>query len=167
MRKLVIILTATLAIGGCATTPTVTRDGGVAMLKGKSLAALGDQLSATEPALVKAIESGVLQGLAAHGADVSGGKPPAYLLQIGVGVSDPKVGISNVAGASAKDTAWRSAPTKRHFWQRRGQAHTVTAVVLNVATGKPEAWATVRADRADPALMSARLVQALEAPPAP
>lgn len=163
MRNLVITLAATLVLGGCATTPTVTRDGGIAMLKGKALAPLGDQLSATDPALVKAIESGVLQGLAANGADVSSGKPPAYLLQVGVGVSAPKVGISNIAGPSAKDTAWRSAPTKRHFWQRRGQAHTVTAVVLNVATGKPEAWATVRADRVDPAMMSQRLVQALAA----
>lgn len=161
VRNLVITLTATLAISGCATAPTVARDGGIAVLKGKSVLALSDQLSATDPALVKSIEAGVLKGLAANGADVSSGKPPAYLLQIGVGVSAPTVGISNVAGPSVKDTAWRSAPTRRHWWQRRSQAHTATAVVLDVATGKPAAWASVRADRDDPELMAERLVQAL------
>jgi len=163
LRNLVITLAATLAVSGCATAPTIARDGGIAALKGQSMRALSDQLSATDPALVKAIESGVLKGLAANGADVSSGKPPAYLLQIGVGVSAPTVGISNVAGASVKDTAWRSAPTKRHWWNRRGQAHTATAVVLEVATGKPAAWASVRADRDDPELMAQRLVQALAA----
>lgn len=161
VRNLVITLTATLAISGCATAPTVARDGGIAVLKGKSVVALSDQLSATDPALVKAIEGGVLKGLAANGADVSSGKPPAYLLQVGIGVSAPTVGISNIAGPSVKEIAWRSAPTKRHWWQRRGQAHTATAVVLDVATGKPAAWASVRADRDDPELMAQRLVQAL------
>lgn len=164
MRNLVITLTATLAITGCATAPTVARDGSLAVLKGKSLATLSGQSSPSDAALAKSIEVGVLTGLAANGADVSSGKPPAYLLQIGVGVSAPTVGISNVAGPSVKETAWRSAPTKRHFWQRRGQAHTATAVVLDVATGKPAAWASVRADRDDPELMAQRLVQALAGP---
>lgn len=161
MRNLVITLTATLAITGCATAPTVARDGDLAVLKGKSLATLSGQSAPGDAALAKTIEAGVLKGLAANGADVSSGKPPAYLLQVGVGVSAPTVGISNVAGPSVKETAWRSAPTKRHFWQRRGQAHTATAVVLDVATGKPAAWASVRADRDDPELMAQRLVQAL------
>ncbi len=161
MRNLVITLTATLAITGCATAPTVARDGNLAVLKGKSLATLSGSSAPSDAALAKSIEAGVLKGLAANGAEVSSGAPPAYLLQVGVGVSAPTVGISNVAGPSVKETAWRSAPTKRHFWQRRGQAHTATAVVLDVATGKPTAWASVRADRDDPELMAQRLVQAL------
>jgi hypothetical protein len=164
VRNLVITLTATLAITGCATAPTVARDGDLAVLKGKSLATLNGSSAPSDAALAKSIEAGVLKGLAANGVDVSSGKPPAYLLQVGVGVSAPTVGISNVAGPSVKETAWRSAPTKRHFWQRRGQAHTATAVVLDVATGKPMAWASVRADRDDPELMAQRLVQALAGP---
>jgi hypothetical protein len=159
-----ITLATALAVSGCASAPTITRDGNLAALKGKSLAPLSGSAAAKDAALAKSIEAGVLKRLAANGADVSSGKPPAYLLQIGVGVSPPKVGISNVAGKSVKDTAWRSAPTKRHWWQRKGQAHTATAVVLDVATGKPTAWATVRADRANPDLMAERLVRALENP---
>jgi hypothetical protein len=164
LRNLVITLAATLAISGCATAPTVTHDGNLAVLKGKSLAALSGQSSPTDAALAKSIETGVLKRLAANGVDVAGGKPPAYLLQVGVGVSAPGVGISNVAGPSVKQTAWRSAPTKRHWWQRQGQAHTATAVVLDVATGKPAAWASVRADRGDPEQMAEQLAQALAGP---
>jgi hypothetical protein len=161
VRNLVITLATTLAISGCATAPTVARDGNLAMLKGKSLAPLSSQSAPSDAALAKSIEAGVLKGLAANGADVSSGKPPAYLLQVGVGVSAPTVGISSAAGPSVKETAWRSAPTRRHLWRRPSQAHTATAVVLDVATGKPAAWASVRADRDDPELMAQRLVQAL------
>jgi hypothetical protein len=134
VRNLVITLATTLAISGCATAPTVARDGNLAMLKGKSLAPLSSQSAPSDAALAKSIEAGVLKGLAANGADVSSGKPPAYLLQVGVGVSAPTVGISSAAGPSVKETAWRS---------------------------KPAAWASVRADRDDPELMAQRLVQAL------
>lgn len=164
MRILVFSLTGALALSGCATAPTVVRDGSLAALRGQSLAPLSGQSSPADGALAAAIQAGVLKRLVAVGADVSGGKPPAYLLQVGLGVSAPAVGVSGVAGPSFKDTAWRSAPTRRHFWNRGGQAHTATAVVLDVATGKPAAWATVRAGDADAEVTADRLVKALMAP---
>ncbi len=164
MRILVFSLTSALALSGCATAPTMVREGSLAALRGQSLATLSGQSASTDAALATAIQAGVLKRLAASGADVSGGRPPAYLLQVGVGVSAPVVGVSGVAGASFKDTAWRSAPTKRHFWNRRGPAHTATAVLLDVATGKPAAWATVRADAVDAEVTADRLVKALTTP---
>jgi len=164
MRILVFSLAGALALSGCATAPTAVREGSLAALRGQSLAPLSGQSAPADAALANAIQAGVLKRLAASGADVSGGKPPAYLLQVGLGVSAPVVGVSGVAGASFKDTAWRSAPTKRHFWNRRGPAHTATAVVLDVATGKPAAWATVRADAADAEVTADRLVKALTTP---
>ncbi|WP_419254566.1 hypothetical protein ACN2C6_03765 [Caulobacter sp. ErkDOM-YI] len=164
MRILVFSLTGALALSGCATAPTVVRDGSLAALRGQSLAPLSSQSSPADGALAAAIQAGVLKRLVAVGADVSGSKPPAYLLQVGVGVSGPAVGVSGVAGPSFKDTVWRSAPTKRHFWNRRGPAHTATAVVLDVATGKPAAWATVRAGDADAEVTADRLVKVLMGP---
>lgn len=165
MRILVFSLAAATALSGCATAPTVVRDGSLAALRGQSLAALnGQSAPPADAAQASEIQAGVLKRLAAAGADVSGGKPPAYLLQVGVGVSAPAVGVSGVAGPSFKETDWRSAPTRRHFWNRRGPAHTATAVVLDVSTGKPAAWATVRADGADAEVTADRLVKALAAP---
>jgi hypothetical protein len=162
VRNLVITLATTLAISGCATAPTVARDGNLAMLKGKSLAPLSSQSAPGDAALAKSIEAGVLKGLAANGADVSSGKPPAYLLQVGVGVSAPTVGISNVRRTfGERDRLAQRADQASPSGSVRGQAHTATAVVLDVATGKPAAWASVRADRDDPELMAQRLVQAL------
>jgi len=164
MRILLFSLAGALALSGCATAPTVTRNGDLAALRGQSLAPLSGQSAPADAVLASAIQAGVLKRLAAGGADVSGGKSPAYLLQVGVGVSAPVVGASGVAGASFKDTAWRSAPTRRHFWNRRGPAHTATAVVLDVSTGQPAAWATVRAERADAEVTAERLVKALTTP---
>jgi len=164
MRILLFSLAGALALSGCATAPTVTRNGDLAALRGQSLAPLSGQSAPADAVLAAAIQAGVLKRLAASGADVSGAKPPAYLLQVGVGVSEMAVGLSGAAGVSFKDTAWRSAPTKRHFWSRRGPAHTATAVVLDVSTGKPTAWATVRAGRADAEVTAERLVKALTTP---
>lgn len=164
MRILVFSLGAALVLSGCATAPSIVCEGDLSALRGRSLASLEGQSAAADGALAAAIQTSVLKRLAANGADVSGGKPPAYLLQVGVGVSAPAVGVSGVAGPSFKETAWRSAPTKRHFWNRRGPAQTVTAVVLDVSTGKPAAWATVRADGADAETTADRLVRALAAP---
>jgi len=164
MRILAFGLWAAVALSGCTTAPGIVREGDLSALKGQGLASLEGHSAGTDGALAAAIQAGVLKRLAANGAEVSGGKPPAYLLQVGVGVSAPAVGVSDVAGPSFKDTAWRSAPTKRHFWRRRGPAQTATAVVLDVTTGKPAAWATVRADGADAETTADRLVRALVAP---
>ena len=168
MRIVILGMAAALSLGGCATAPTVVREGNLAALRGQSLAPLNGQSAPAEAVLAAAVQAGVLKRLAANGADVSGGKPPAYLLQVGVGISPPVVGVSSVAGPSFKETDWRSAPTKRRLWNRRGPAYTVTAVVLDVSTGKPAAWATVRAGGADAEVVADRLVRALAAPaPAP
>jgi hypothetical protein len=74
VRNLVITLAATLAISGCATAPTVARDGDLAILKGKSLATLSGQSAPGDAALAKSIEAGVLKGLAANGADAGPGR---------------------------------------------------------------------------------------------
>lgn len=164
MRIWVAGLGTALVLSGCATAPSIVREGDLSALRGQSLASLAGQPAATDGALTAAIRTGVLKRLAANGAEVSGGKPPAFLLQVGVGVSAPMVGVSDVAGASFKETVWRSAPTGRQFWRRRGPAQTVTAVVLDVSTGKPAAWATVRGDGADAETTADLLVRALIAP---
>lgn len=161
MRILAITTAAVLTLGGCATAPSVVREGDLAGLRGKSLAPLSGQLAPDDAALARTIEAGVLKRLAAGGADISSGKPPAYLLQIGVGTSAPALGVSRLAGPSVKETAWRSAPTKRHFWRRSGPARTATAVILEVSTGKPAAWASVRVGRADAERMADQLALAL------
>lgn len=164
MRILVFSLATALLLGGCATAPTVISEGSLAALRGRSLAPLSGQSSPADAALAVAIQASLLKRLAANGADTSGGKPPAYLLQVGVGVSAPALGVSSVAGPSFTETTWRSAPSRRHFWSRRGPAQTATAVVLDVSTGKPAAWATVRVGGGDAELMADRLAQALSTP---
>lgn len=161
VRILAITMATALTLGGCATAPAVVREGDLAALRGKSLAPLSGQAAPTNAVLARAIEAGVLKRLGAGGADISGGKPPAYLLQVGVGTSAPALGVSKVAGPSVKETAWRSAPTKRHFWQRGGPAQTATAVILDVSTGKPAAWASVRVGRGDAEAMADQLALAL------
>ena len=167
MRNAIIISATVLWLSACATAPVVVREGDGSALKGKALAALSGTASPTDAALARSVEAGVLRRLGASGADVSGGTPPAYLLQVGVGVSAPAVGISAQPGASIQETDWRSAPTRRHVWSRRAPPLTATAVVLDVATGKPAAWASVRADRADPELLADHLARALAAAPRP
>lgn len=162
MRILVASLAGVLCLGGCATAPTVVREGSLgAALRGQSLATLAEKSRPASGAVPGVIEAEVLRRLAAKGADVSGSKPPAYLLLVGVGVSAPTVGISNAAGARFEDTAWRSAPTKRQLWNRGGPAQTVTAVVIDVSTGKPAAWATVRSRRSEAAVAAEQLATAL------
>lgn len=165
MHNAVIISATALWLSACATAPVVVRDGDGSALKGKALAVLGGASAPTDTVLANSIEAGVLKRLGAGGADVSGVTPPAYLLQVGVGVSAPAVGVSTQAGPSIQETDWRSAPTRRHVWSRRTLPLTATAVVLDVATGKPAAWASVRADRADPDLLADHLARALAAAP--
>ena len=165
MRNAVIISATALWLAACASAPVVVRDGDSSALKGKALAALGGASAPADSVMAKSIEAGVLKRLGAAGADVSGTIPAAYLLQVGVGVSAPAVGIATQAGPSIQETAWRSAPIRRHIWSRRTPPLTATAVVLDVATGKPAAWASVRADRADPELLADYLARALAAAP--
>ena len=161
MRIMAFSLIAALALSGCATAPTVVRDGNLAALRGRSLASLSGQSAPADATLAADIQANVLKSLAVEGADISGSKPPAFVLQVGVGVSAPAVGVSAVPGLPFKDTVWRSVPARLHFWNRRGATHTATAVVLEVSSGKPVAWAAVRAGSADAKVTADRLVKAL------
>lgn len=163
MRILVISLTTVLLMGGCASAPVMVHEGNLSALRGRALAPLSGASAPSDAALAAAIQTSLLTRLAADGVDVSGAKPAAYLLQVGVGVSAPAVGVSGVAGPSFKETAWRSAPVRRHFWSRRGPAQTATAVVLEVSTGKPVAWATVRGGRAEAETLAESLARSLSA----
>lgn len=132
-------------------------------MRGRSLASLVGPSSAADAALAGSVQAGVLKRLAAEGIDVAGREPPAYLLQVGIGHSAPAVGISNLAGPSLKETAWRSAPSRPGFWRHRGVSQTATAVVIDVASGRPVAWATVRSDDTNADVTAERLARALTA----
>lgn len=154
---------AALALAGCASAPAVVREGGLATVRGRSLAPLVSPQAAADAALAGSVQAGVLKLLAAEGIDVAGREPPAYLLQVGIGHSAPAVGVSDLAGPSLKETAWRSAPSRPGFWRRRGLSQTATAVVIEVASGRPVAWASVRSDATSAAITAQRLARALTA----
>ncbi|EJL30682.1 hypothetical protein PMI01_03074 [Caulobacter sp. AP07] len=158
---------STLVLAGCATPPRVAHDGALPALAGQALAAPASPAAptGTDVALAKAIEAQVMSRLVAGGADASGARPPAYLVQVAVGTSAPAVGVSAAAGPLAAQAPWRSAPTRLHPWSRRGPVRVATLVVLDVATGKPTGWATARSSSADATDLADRLVAALSSPP--
>lgn len=160
----ILIAALALMLAGCATAPRLANEGVLPVLAGRAVALQGGQAAPSGPdaALVKAIEAQVMTRLAAGGADASGARPPAYLVQVAVATADPAVGVAAFAGPSP---AWRSAPVRLRPWSRRGPSRTATLVVLDVATGKPAAWASVRGSRADPADLADRLMAAVTAAP--
>lgn len=158
---------STLVLAGCATPPRLTHDGALPALAGQALAASTSPATpaGTDATLAKAIEAQVMSRLVAGGADASGARPPAYLVQVAIGTSPPAVGVSAAAGPLAAQAPWRSAPTRLRPWSRRGPVRVATLVVLDVATGKPTGWATVRSSSADATDLADQLVTALS--PAP
>jgi hypothetical protein len=158
---------STLVLAGCATPPRLARDGALPPLAGQALAAPASPAAptGTDAALAKAIEAQVISRLAAGGADASGARAPAYLVQVAVGTSSPAVGVSAAAGPLAAQAPWRSVPTRLHPWSRRGPIRVATLVVLDVATGKPTGWATVRSSSVSAADLAERLVAALSSSP--
>ncbi len=165
MRILVTTLAAGLLLAACATAPRLAHEGDLAPLKGKTLVAqvsqAGPPAGSADSTLTKALEGQLLTRLAAGGADISGGKAPAYLMQLAIGTSVQPVGISTATGLKVATSPWRSAPTKPHWWNRRGPARTTTLVILDTATGKPAAWATVRGASTDPVVLADQLMKAL------
>lgn len=165
MRNLVTTLAAASLLAGCATAPELAHEGDLSPLKGKILVAQASQAGppagSADATLTKAVEGQLLTRLAARGADTSSGKAPAYLMQVAIGTSVQPVGISTATGSKVATSPWRSAPTKPHWWTRRGPARTTTLVILDTATGKPAAWATVRGSSADPAVLADQLMKAL------
>ena len=159
---------STLVLAGCATPPRLAHEGVLPALAGQTLSAPASQAAptGTDAALAKAIEVQVMRRLVAGGADASGARMPAYLVQVAVGTSEPAVGVSSAAGPLAAQAPWRSAPTRLHPWSRRGPVRVATLVVLDVATGKPTGWATVRSSSIDATDLAERLVAALSPAPA-
>ena len=164
MRIAMMAVAASLVLAGCATRPQVAHEGvlpaplGVVVIQG----ALATPVDA---ALAQAVQTRVMAGLAEKGAVKAGAATPDYLIQVSVATSDPAVGVSTAVGPPAAGAPWRSAPTKLHFWNRRGSVHTATLVLIEVATGKPAVWATVRSSSADANDLADRLLAAVSAAP--
>lgn len=154
---------STLVLAACATPPRLARDGVLPALAGQAMVAPASPATptGTDAALAKAIEARVMSRLVAGGADGSGARAPAYLVQVAVGTSSPAVGISTAAGPLAAQAPWRSASSRLHPWSRRGPVRVATLAVVETASGKVVAWATVRASAADAADLADRLVAAL------
>ena len=157
---------STLVLAGCATPPRLAHDGALPLLAGQTLVAPASPATptGTDAALAKAIEAQVMVRLAAGGADASGARAPAYLVQVAVGTSPPAVGVSAAAGPLAAQAPWRSAPTRLHPWSRRGPVRVATLAVVETASGKVVAWATVRSSSTDATDLANRLVAALSPP---
>lgn len=166
MRIAMTVLAASLTLAGCATRPQVAHEG-VLPSPLNAVAAQGGVATPTDMALAKAVEARVMASLRAKGAIDAGDAKPNYLIQVSIAKSDPAVGVSAAVGPQAEgetsEGAWRSPPTKLHFWNRRGPVHTATLVVIDVSTGKPTAWATVRASNADATDLADRLLAAVSA----
>jgi hypothetical protein len=167
VRILIAALALALTLAGCATAPRLAREGALPILAGQAVTLQSSQVASAGPdaALAKAISAQVMTRLAAAGADASGARPPAYLVQVAVASADPAVGVATAVGPQAAQTPWRSAPVRLRPWSRRGPSRTATLVVLDAATGKPAAWASVRTSSADATDLADRLLAAVSAAP--
>lgn len=163
MRILATTLVAGLLLGACATPPRLAHEGDLSALKGRAVLAEGGPASPVGPdaALAQAIEARVVSRVLAMGAVEPGALSPRYRLQVAVATSPAAVGISTAAGPQVAVSPWRSAPARLRPWSQRGPVRTVTLAVLDLATGKVIAWATVRSAGADPVDLADRLIAAL------
>jgi hypothetical protein len=122
----------------CAS-PRAVGQGDVTGLKG--LAPYGSSVDGADAVFAKAVQARAIDTLGGNG----GGKP-AYLVQVGVAVAPPTVGVSSAAG-TLDDKAWRSAAERRPWWrpwQGKGPVRTVTLAVVEAGTGKTVAWSSIR-----------------------
>lgn len=158
------VLATGLTLAGCATRPQVAHEGVLPTPLG-TVAVRGGLATPADAVLAQAIEARVTVGLAEKGAIEAGADKPDYLVQVSVATSDPAVGVSTAVGPLAADAPWRTAPTRLRFWNRRAPVHTATLVLIEVATGKPTAWATVRSPSADAQDLADRLLAAVSAAP--
>jgi hypothetical protein len=149
---------ALLALSACAA-PRAVGQGDVAGLEGAVVAAYASQADGEDAAFAKAVQGEAIRRL---GAAEGAGKP-AYLVQVGVALAPPAVGVSSAAGMlDAK--AWRSQAPARRPWSRKSAVRTVTLAVLDAATGKTVAWSSIRVRKGEPAAVADRLVAALQTP---
>jgi hypothetical protein len=164
VRIAMTVLAASLTLAGCATRPQVAHEGVLPAPLG-TVAVQAGLATPVDAALVQAIEARVMAGLAEKGAVAAGAARPDYLVQVSVATSDPAVGVSTAVGPLTADAPWRSAPTRLQFWNRRTPVHTATLVLIEIATGRPTAWATVRSPSADAKDLADRLLVAVSATP--
>ena len=151
---------AVLALTACAT-PRAVGQGDVSAVKGAAVAAFASQADGDDAAFAKAVQGQAISRL----GGVTGGSP-AYLVQVGVAVAPPAMGVSTAAGA-LDTTAWRSQAEKRRWWQfwgGKGPARTVTLAVIDAKTGKTTAWSSIRVRKGEAANVADLLVYALQAP---
>lgn len=163
MRVLLTTLVASLLLGACATPPQIAHEGDLDVLKGRVVAADDGLTAATgaDAAFGRSIQARVIDRLSALGAVEPGPSPARYRLQVAVARSPAAVGISTAVGPQVGVAPWRSAPTKRRPWSRRGLGRTATLSVLDLSSGKITAWATVRTASDDPVDLADRLIAAL------
>lgn len=161
VRTLVVAGAALLALSACAS-PRAVGQGDVAGLKGATVMAYASQADGEDAAFAKAVQGQAITRLGAK----TGGDKPAYLVQVGVAVAPPTMGVSSTAGA-LDATAWRSQAETRpwwRFWGQKGPARTVTLAVLDAGTGKTVAWSSIRVRKGEPADVADLLVYALQTP---
>lgn len=146
-----------LTLGACAA-PRAVGQGDVARVRGAAVAAYASQADGPDGAFAKAVQS---QAISRLGAGGGGGGKPAYLVQVGVAMAPPTVGVSSAAG-NLDDKAWRSQPPVQRPWSRKGPVRTVTLAVLDAGTGKTVAWSSIRIRKGEPAAVADLLVAALQ-----
>jgi len=160
-RNLGLAVAGLLALGACAA-PRALGQGDVAGLKGATIAAYASQADGDDIAYAKAVQARAITRLESQLA-----AKPAYLVQVGVALAPPTVGVSSAA-ETLEAKAWRSQPPAPRSWSGlfggKGPVRTVTLAVLDARTGKTVAWSSIRVRKGEPAAVADLLIQALRTP---
>lgn len=152
------LLLVAAILGACAA-PRAVGQGDLTGVAGAAVAAFPSQADGEETGFAKAVRDRAVHRL----GGVAGADKPAYLVQVGVALAPPNVGVSSAAG-TLDDAAWRSLPPPRRPWSRKGPVRTVTLAVLDARSGKTVAWSSIRIRQGEPDAVADLLVQALRDP---
>lgn len=155
MRNLELAVACLLTLSACAT-PRAVGHGDVTGLKGAPLAAWTSPVDGQDAAFAKAVQTEALARLGGRAAP----DPPAYLVQVGVALAPPGVGVSSGAG-TLDAQGWRSRPPKSRPWNRKSPIRTVTLAVIDARDGKTVAWSSIRMRKGEPSAVADLLVAAL------
>lgn len=160
-RNLGLGVAGLLALSACAS-PRAVGQGDVAGLKGATIAGHASQADGDDAVYAKAVQA---RAIARLGNELAA--KPAYLVQVGVALAPPAVGVSSAA-ETLEAKAWRSQPPAPQSWSgvfgRKGPVRIVTLAVLDARTGKTVAWSSIRVRKGEPAAVADLLVQTLQAP---
>jgi hypothetical protein len=160
-RNLGLALAGLLALNACAS-PRAVGQGDVGGLKGAAIAGYASQADGDDAAYAKAVQA---QAIARLGSQFAA--KPAYLVQVGVALAPPNVGVSSAA-ETLEAKAWRSQPPAPRSWSglfgRKDPVRIVTLAVLDARTGKTIAWSSIRMRKGEPTAVADLLVRALQAP---